>query len=279
MNGTLDQDESIRYHFPIPVAGITIHLCVSSGHVVIYGSVTIPNPNSAFYDWMVEVDFGGATNETEICDNFYVNPDKIQTKTPPASSNSESHSPTTQATATSLSSPSNTDGLGTHTSAHLPLIPTPSVLPSGGGSADTAVVFTNLTVYIAVIGKQKDNDFALNSTVGDVYGEDEVATTTIIMHSTSTPAFIPETSTPTINATPNIESTTPAFIPETSTPTINATPNIESKSVYALEVAPIPVSTLFYLEICMVCVEQACKTCKVYIHLISESIIVEILLE
>ena len=194
MNGTLDEDESIRYHFPIPVAGITIHLCVSSGHVVIYGSVTIPNPNSAFYDWMVEVDFGGVTNETEICDNIFVNPDKIPTKTPPTSSKSESHTSTSQATATSSSFSSNTDGVDTHTSVHLPLIPTPSVLPSDRGSADTTVVFTNFTVYISVIGKQKDNEFALNSTVGDVYGEDEVATTTIIMHTTST-----------INPTPNIE--------------------------------------------------------------------------
>ena len=179
MNGTLDEDESVRYHFQVPIAGITLDVCVSGGHVIVYGSVSVPNPNSAFYDWMIEVEFDKNDNRTEQCDNIFFDPDKIPTKAPPTNPPiSQTHASPTSSSQTSSSSGSSTTATSTHTSLSV----SPSPPPSSGGTTDSTVVqMTNLTIYISVIGKHKENHFALNSTVGDVYGEDDAVTTTVVI--------------------------------------------------------------------------------------------------
>ena len=65
MNGTLDQGEQARFQLDIPVTGITIHLHIETGRIVLYASTKIPNPNAAYYDWKLECLIG--------CD-FFVDP-------------------------------------------------------------------------------------------------------------------------------------------------------------------------------------------------------------
>ena len=54
LNGTLEQGEQARFQLDIPVVGLTIHLHVEAGRVVMYASTEIPNPNSALHDWKLD---------------------------------------------------------------------------------------------------------------------------------------------------------------------------------------------------------------------------------
>ena len=167
MNGTLDEDESVRYHFPIPVVGITVRICVSGGHVIVYGSVSVPNPNSAFYDWLLDLEYGDRNNETEICDNVFVDPSKIPTKAPPTGP------PTSQSSRASPSTPSTHNHpahpLPTHTvSPQATQAPQPSMSP-GSGAVPNSVELSDETLYLSVVGRHRDNNFVLNGSVGDVY--------------------------------------------------------------------------------------------------------------
>lgn len=148
VNGTLDKNETIRYNFPIPVVGITVRVCVSEGHVVVYGSVSIPNPNSAFYDWMIDVEFNKENHLEETCNHVYFDPENIPTKPPFPY-----------------------DGV---TSSRLQ--PTPTSVPPTGGSPPPDIgsgsnELTDLTLYLSVIGIMQENNFNLNSSSGDTYPE------------------------------------------------------------------------------------------------------------
>ena len=41
-----------------------MEFCVSEGHIRVFASVTIPNPNSASYNWKLEVEHDEETDET-----------------------------------------------------------------------------------------------------------------------------------------------------------------------------------------------------------------------
>ena len=58
--------ESLRIHFPLPVEGVTIRLCVSHGKIVFYASVSSISPNSAVHDWMSEIGIG--------CGDIFIDP-------------------------------------------------------------------------------------------------------------------------------------------------------------------------------------------------------------
>ena len=58
-----------------------------------YGSVSIPNPNSAFHDFFVELDFEKHKNETEICGHAYVE-QCVSSLSPPRSRRDTSQSST-----------------------------------------------------------------------------------------------------------------------------------------------------------------------------------------
>ena len=151
MNGTLDQNETVRYHYQIPVAGITLRVCISVGHVVVYGSFSVPNPNSAFYDFVLE--FGSETNtsDTEICRNRYIDPDKIPRPLPPPNTHpSSTYEPSTGGAPTTTTT----------------LAPQPTVVPS---TAPPVVELTDKVVYLSVVGVAKENNFVLNGSVGDIY--------------------------------------------------------------------------------------------------------------
>ena len=73
MEGVLDKNESMRYHYLVPnfTKGLTIRICVSEGHIVSYGSHFIPNPNSAFYNWKMDIKAG------EMCREVFVDPQNV----------------------------------------------------------------------------------------------------------------------------------------------------------------------------------------------------------
>ena len=52
--------------------GVTVEVCVSAGRIVVYGSSTVPNPNSAFYEFFLQVVYD---NDTEVCDHMFYKPD------------------------------------------------------------------------------------------------------------------------------------------------------------------------------------------------------------
>ena len=151
MNGTLDQNETVHYHYHIPVAGITLRVCISVGHVVVYGSFSVPNPNSAFYDFVLEFGSESNTSDTETCRNRYIDPDKIPQPHPP---------PNTQPSSTYQPS---TGGAPTTTTT---LAPQPTVVPS---TSPPVVGLTDKVVYLSVVGRAEDNNFVLNGSVGDSY--------------------------------------------------------------------------------------------------------------
>lgn len=160
MNGTLDGNETIRYHFPIPVIGITVEVCVSQGHILVYGSVTVPNPNSAFYDWFLELNYEHRSNESVICENHFFDPSTIPDRDPPDTIKASSTA--------SYTSPSPNH---VTTSSQVVQTPQPSMAPDSGG--DHTVILTDKTLYLSIVGKQNENNFVLNGTVGDVYPEDD----------------------------------------------------------------------------------------------------------
>ena len=148
MNGTLDGNETIRYHFPIPVIGITVEVCVSQGHILVYGSVTVPNPNSAFYDWFFEVNHEHMhhNNQSVACQNQFFDPSTIPDKDRPD---------TIWVSSTVITSSQT---------------PQPSMAP-GSGFDHKTVELTDKILYLSIVGIQNENNFFLNGTVGDVYHE------------------------------------------------------------------------------------------------------------
>ena len=52
----MKQGAVARYQFILPVNGTTIRLCVKERRIVFYASIRISNPNSAFYDYKLEVE-------------------------------------------------------------------------------------------------------------------------------------------------------------------------------------------------------------------------------
>ena len=181
MNGTLDQNETVRYHFQIPVAGITVRVCISVGHVVVYGSFSVPNPNSAFYDFLLEFESETSDSESENCQSTFIDPDKI----PPSPSSPNIQSSSTHAP-TSGSSPSTTS-----------LAPQPTVVPS---SPPNDIDLTDRVVFLSVVGGAGENNFVLNGSVGDTYPTppDVVQTTTIPTTIPTTTTTAPDSSKPSV---------------------------------------------------------------------------------
>ena len=82
MNGTLDKNETVRFNLQIPVIGVTVEVCVSAGHIVVYGSTSESNPNSAFYEFFLQVVY---EDDTEQCDHIFYKLDTL----PPTSSSDQ----------------------------------------------------------------------------------------------------------------------------------------------------------------------------------------------
>ena len=56
VNNSLEANQSSFFQLDLPQEGITISIDVMEGHVVLYASNKIQNPNEAFYDFKLEVD-------------------------------------------------------------------------------------------------------------------------------------------------------------------------------------------------------------------------------
>ena len=74
-NTTLTENQTIRYNLHIPVTGVTVKVCITGGSIHMYISALVPNPNSAFHDFFIELDYENSTaNSTEMCGHAYVKP-------------------------------------------------------------------------------------------------------------------------------------------------------------------------------------------------------------
>ena len=155
LNGTLDRDENTRYQLPIPNIGITVRVCVSEGRVQVYGSVTIPNPNSALYSWMFEVKHELQETGTQTCLSYFITTITISAATGTQSGPTSSSEDTTpfESTAKSKVTPS--------TEATTSSEATP---PTFGADALT---LTDQNLYISVVGMEDHNSFVLDGTIGN----------------------------------------------------------------------------------------------------------------
>ena len=91
-SGTLDENETIRYELQTSIViGMSVRICVSEGYITAYASLSVPNPNSAFYDWTLEVEHD--SSKSENCDFFFVdpNPPDEQCQTPATTSASRAN--------------------------------------------------------------------------------------------------------------------------------------------------------------------------------------------
>ena len=107
--------------------GLTIRLSIETGHVVVYASTKIPNPNAAYYDWKLEcVDVSG-------CD-FFVDPQDLDIV---------------------RITPEDTKRI-------LKRQVNESSYDSG-----SEVEYSNFTLYLVTEGKEKNTTFVIETTFGD----------------------------------------------------------------------------------------------------------------
>ena len=68
MNCTLHMNGTFRYNLQIESA-IMVNICVSAGgHIEMYGSTSIPNPNSALQEYYLELDYEDYDDDmSEVC--------------------------------------------------------------------------------------------------------------------------------------------------------------------------------------------------------------------
>lgn len=62
-------DDTARYSYSYQEEGVTIRLCVQNGRVVLYASLTVPNPNRALNDFALDAFLLG-----DICEDVFVDP-------------------------------------------------------------------------------------------------------------------------------------------------------------------------------------------------------------
>ena len=152
LNGTLDQDEKTRIHFPISNIGITVKVCVSEGRVQVYGSVSIPNPNSALYSWMFKVKHEPQETRIQTCVSYFIT-SSTATATPFGTTPSLEDTTPSETTATSevTSSSAATASSEATTSTFAP----------------HALTLTGQNLYISVVGIEDHNSFVLDKTIGN----------------------------------------------------------------------------------------------------------------
>lgn len=62
--------ENIRYQYLLPEDGMTIMICVHVGNIVLYASTRVTTPNSALYEY--KLDISGQSSQSEVCDDVYI---------------------------------------------------------------------------------------------------------------------------------------------------------------------------------------------------------------
>ena len=73
IDGTLSKGEIVRYNLPLSVFGTTIQVCVKSGKMAIYGSVTYHDPNSALNDFSLEFIINDHCKDCMDCQELFIN--------------------------------------------------------------------------------------------------------------------------------------------------------------------------------------------------------------
>ena len=72
-SGDLDESEVINYVLTIPSLGMTLQVCVLKGKIQLYGSVTLPNPNSALNIFTLNLNCSHTECQmNSVCQNIYV---------------------------------------------------------------------------------------------------------------------------------------------------------------------------------------------------------------
>ena len=77
MYTTLGENETYRYNLKIG-PGITVSICVSNGSIEIYASSDVPNPNSAIFDFHLDLNSEDHEGSTERCGSMEISdPDTL----------------------------------------------------------------------------------------------------------------------------------------------------------------------------------------------------------
>ena len=64
-----------RCNYPLLRSGVTITACITQGHIIVYGSLSVPNPNSAHNDFRINI-MSENSSQAEECESIFVpNPD------------------------------------------------------------------------------------------------------------------------------------------------------------------------------------------------------------
>ena len=72
-SGSLDESEVINYVLTIPSLGMTLQVCVLKGKIQLYGSVTLPNPNSALNIFTLNLNCSHTECQmNSVCQDIYV---------------------------------------------------------------------------------------------------------------------------------------------------------------------------------------------------------------
>lgn len=73
-NGSIGLNEHVYYEiFPISLDGVIVHLCVSEGLIIIYGSFDVSTPNSSMHDFMHRM------SSSDNCTEFSLTPRGVNT--------------------------------------------------------------------------------------------------------------------------------------------------------------------------------------------------------
>ena len=130
-NGSLTEKETFRFNIEIPWTGLTLSVCVTTGHIIVYGSFSTTNPNSAVHDFYLEihVPHQQEESESEECREVFIKP-----------------------------------SINEHSSQciHNPITPSDNRKRSASHSSPD-----NNIVYLSIIGKDDNNSFVMNTTYGN----------------------------------------------------------------------------------------------------------------
>lgn len=85
-NGAVAMNTITRLEFSGPGEdGVTVRICIDSGAIVIYGSYTAPNPNSALHDFSAILTASDGEVAPSSCSVHHVNIDDIDPNLPDCS--------------------------------------------------------------------------------------------------------------------------------------------------------------------------------------------------
>ena len=82
--GSLEANGTFRCNFPLPESGITITVCISRGQLLVFGSLSIPNPNPSYNDFFINLHLDNGSHALE-CKSVFVPSPEFPCISPPLS--------------------------------------------------------------------------------------------------------------------------------------------------------------------------------------------------